>query len=287
MKILITGANGMVAGAVARHCASLGDDVTALARTDLDITGRDAVDSAIRGHQPDAVINCAAYTDVDGAESNEELSYRVNADGPGNLAAACREAFAKFVTISTDYVFDGTKDGFYTEHDLPSPQGVYARSKYEGELRVAEANPDAVIVRTGWIYGAGGTNFLSVMHRLLAEGRNIKAIEDAHGTPTFAEDLAVRLREFAELPHTGIFHVTNSGMGTTYLGFAEAVCEIGGYDKGLIESVKSDQLSRPAPRPLNSRLACKRADTLGLKPLPGWKHALERFITSEMKKAAA
>ena len=287
MKILITGANGMVAGAVARHCRALGDDVIALARGELDITDPDAVMDAVRSRGPEAVINCAAYTDVDGAEANEELSYRVNTDGPRHLAVACREASTKFVTISTDYVFDGRKQGFYTEDDTPSPQGVYASSKYEGEFRVAEANLDAVIVRTGWIYGSGGTNFLSVMHRLLAEGRRIKAIDDAHGTPTFAEDLAARLRELAELPHTGMFHATNSGPGTTYLGFAEAVCEIGGFEKSLIEPVKSDELSRPAPRPLNSRLVCERSDAVGLKPLPEWKNALERFITSEMKKAAA
>ncbi|HSI89103.1 MAG TPA: dTDP-4-dehydrorhamnose reductase, partial [Pyrinomonadaceae bacterium] len=247
----------------------------------------EAVRATLRDLTPQAVINCAAYTDVDGAESNIDTSYRANSTGPANLAAACRDAGIELVTISTDYVFDGEKDGFYTEDDLPKPQGVYAKSKFEGEQQVAEANPDAVIVRTGWIYGPGGTNFLSVMHRLLADGRKIKAIEDATGTPTFAVDLAARLRELASTEHSGIFHITNSGEGTTYLGFANAVCEIGGFDKNLIERIKNSDLQRPAPRPVNSRLACERASSVGLAPLPEWRDALGRFIASEMKKAAA
>jgi dTDP-4-dehydrorhamnose reductase len=287
MKVLITGSNGMVAKATAEHCRAIGDEVTALSRQELNIANEDAVMDAVRSSAPDAVINCAAYTDVDGAESDKEAAYLANSTGPANLAAACREAGAKSVTISTDYVFGGDKEGLYSESDRPRPQGIYAQSKFEGEQLVAEADPNAVIVRTGWIYGPGGTNFLSVMHRLLAEGRRIKAIEDAKGTPTYAVDLAVRLRELAAMPHSGIFHVTNSGEGTSYFGFAEAICEIGGFDKGLIERVKNRDLARPAPRPANSRLACDRASALGLEPLPEWRDALGRFITSEMKKATA
>lgn len=281
MKVLVTGARGMVARAVARRCAGLGDEVTALSRQELNIADRDAVKKAIADHAPDAVINCAAFTDVDGAEANPDASRLANAVGPENLAIACRDSGAAFVTISTDYVFDGANAGYYFEDDTPNPRGVYAQTKFEGEQRVAAANPDAAIVRSGWIYGSGGTNFLSVMHRLLGEGKRIKAISDAFGTPTYADDLAARLREVAEIRYRGIVHVTNSGEGTSYLGFAEKVCEIGGFDRGLIETVSNDDLKRPAPRPRSSKLGSRRLEELGLKPLPDWADALERFIRSE------
>lgn len=274
MKILITGANGMVARAVATLCRDLDDDVHAWTRSDLDITDVAACQQTITDLSPDAVINCAAYTDVDGAESNSELAYAANAFGPQNLALACKEAGAHFVTISTDYVFDGSNLGFYFESDEPRPLSVYGESKVDGERRTINANPTSAVVRSGWIYGDSGTNFLSVMHRLLADGKGIKAISDAYGTPTFAGDLAIRLREIADMKGAGIFHVANSGEGASYLGFAEKVCEIGGFDRGLLESVSHHELKRPAPRPVSSKLASVRLD-----PLPEWTDALSRFLT--------
>lgn len=276
MKILITGANGMVARAATRYCNEIGDDVVALTRQDLDIASRESVVASFELHLPDAVINCAAYTNVDGAEANPEASFAANMLGVRNLAEVAKETGARLVTISTDYVFDGANLGFYTEDDVPNPQGVYAISKYEGELAATEANHDVVIVRSGWIYGEGGTNFLSVMHRLLDAGKQIKAIGDAYGTPTFANDLAQTLRELAARTETGIFHVANSGDGTSYLGFAEKVCEIGGFNRDLLESVANDDLKRPAPRPVSSKLASVRLD-----PLLDWTDALERFLREQ------
>jgi dTDP-4-dehydrorhamnose reductase len=281
MKILITGANGMVAHAAIRYCRDIGDDVIELTRQELDISNRDAVFEAMTIYRPEAILNCAAYTDVDGAESNPEASRSANTLGPRYLAEAAEDGDARFVTISTDYVFDGANTGFYVETDAANPRGVYAETKYQGELAAAEANPNSVIVRSGWIYGHGGTNFLSVMHRLLGEGKKIKAISDAYGTPTFAHDLARRLRELAEHTATGLFHVTNSGPGTSYLGFAEKVCQIGEYDKALIESVSNNDLKRPAPRPVSSKLASVRMQKLGLDPLPDWEAALAEFLASE------
>jgi len=278
MKIIITGANGMVARAVIEDCRELGDEVVACSRKDLDISDSEKTLSVIRSEQPDAVINCAAYTDVDGAESNEAACYAANADGVENLANACKAADARFVTISTDYVFDGTNLGFYTQRDTPNPQGLYARSKLEGEIRARYAYARSVIVRSGWIYGSCGTNFLSKIPSLLSEGRPIKAISDAYGTPTYAHDLAKRLRELAELDIPGIFHVVNAGEGTTYLGFAEAACGIGGYDRSLIESVSGSALTRPAPRPVSSKMACVLSPAIGLTPLPEWRIALRNFI---------
>lgn len=281
MKVLITGANGMVAGAVIEYCRSIGDDVVALTRAEMDISDRLSVDQIFDEIDPDIVLNCAAYTDVDGAESNEALAYKANADGVENLAAACLKANAVFVTISTDYVFDGKNEGFYLTGDKPNPQSVYARSKFEGELRSTVANPNSIIVRSGWIYGHGGTNFLSVMHKLLGDGKRIKVIGDSYGTPTNAGNLARRLRELAATTATGIFHVTNAGYGTSYLGFAEKVCEIGGFDRNLLESVNNDDLKRPAQRPKSSKLGGSDHSELGLEPMPDWEQALRRFIESE------
>ncbi len=278
VKILITGANGMVARALARHCRAVGDEVVAKTREQLDIADGNQVSALIAEGEFDAVINCAAYTDVDGSESEVDKCYAVNATGVSNLASSSRDSGSVFVTISTDYVFDGRNGGFYTEKDDPSPIGVYGKAKLEGERLAFDANPDSIVVRTGWIYGKGGTNFLSVMHRLLAEGKHIKAIHDSYGTPTYADDLAVRLRELAGLKVSGIFNVTNSGPGTSYAGFAEKVCEIGGYDKSLLQYASADELKRPAPRPKSSKLACVRAGEVGLAPLPDWEDALGRFL---------
>ena len=281
MKVLITGANGMVARAAATHCREIGDEVIALTRQDLDIAEREQVFRSIGEHRPDGVLNCAAYTDVDGAESDPEAARRANTLGVQNLAEATRELDARLVTISTDYVFNGANSEFYTEDDEPGPRGVYATTKYQGEIAAMRANPNAIVVRSGWIYGTGGTNFLSVMHLLLGEGKQIKAIADAYGTPTFARDLAGRLRELAALNASGLFHVTNPGPGTSYLGFAEKVCEIGGFDPKLIEPVSKDDLKRPAPRPVSSKLASSRMDELGLAALPDWEDALAEFLAGE------
>ena len=268
----------MVARAAFDYCREIGDEVLALTRQQLDIADRDVVFSTLESEKPEAVLNCAAYTDVDGAESNQDKCYAANAYGVENLALACKAVDARFVTISTDYVFDGARDDFYTQRDTPNPQGVYAESKLQGERLARDAYARSIIVRSGWIYGAGGTNFLSVMHRLLAEGKNIKTISDAYGTPTFGNDLARRLRELAALDMPCVFHVTNSGESTSYAGFARKVCEISGFDTGLVEEVSMNALQRPAPRPQSSKLACLFSEKLGLEPLRDWEDALAEFL---------
>jgi len=278
MKILITGANGMVARAAIAYCGSIGDSVVALSRQLLDIADLESVMAAVEDNRPDAIFNCAAFTDVDGAEANKEGAHNANVLGVGNLARAAAKFDSRFVTISTDYVFDGTNAGFYTQRHTPNPRGVYATTKRMGEMAAQVANARSIIVRSGWIYGTGGTNFLSVMPELLASGKSIKAISDSYGTPTFAGDLAKRLREIAELDLPAVFHVTNAGQGTSYLGFANAVCEISGFDPGLIEPVSKNDLTRPAPRPASSKLACLFSGPLGLTPMPGWKESLAEFV---------
>lgn len=278
MKVLITGANGMVARAAVKHCESINDSVAAFARGALDISNRTQVFETVEREQPDAIINCAAYTNVDGAETNEEICYAANAVGVENLALAAKKIGAAFVTISTDYVFDGEKTDFYTQRDEPNPQSVYGKSKLAGERAARDAYARSIVVRSGWIYGAGGTNFLSVMPQLLADGKTIKAITDAYGTPTFANDLAVRLRELIELDLPAVYHVTNAGAGASYEEFARKVCAIKNFDADLLESISNDALRRPAPRPRSSKLKCLFSEKFGLTALRGWETALEEFL---------
>jgi dTDP-4-dehydrorhamnose reductase len=278
MRVLITGSQGMVARAALAHCQSQGDEVIGLSRVDLDIADRDAVARALRTHRPNVVMNCAAYTNVDGAETNVDASYAANATGPENLAEECLGLGAKLITISTDYVFGGEHDRFYDENSATCPLGVYAKSKLEGEERSRGVNPDTLVVRSGWIFGAGGTNFLSVMPELLRQGKRLTAVSDSLGTPTYAVDLVARMRDLAVLGATGVVHVTNSGDGTTYYGYGQKVCDILGIDREMLSPVTDADLKRPAKRPANSKLASIREDSLGLQSLPHWEDALARFL---------
>ncbi len=278
MRIIVTGANGLVGRAVVRQARGRFDEVLPHTRSELDISDGPSVTARIAELLPDAVINCAAYTNVDGAEADAAGCNLANINGVENLAVACRSTGSAFVTISTDYVFDGTSSGFYTQRDTPQPVGVYARSKREGEIRAFAAYPRSIIVRTGWIYGSGGSNFLSILPGLLAVGTPVKAISDCFGTPTYASDLAARLIDLAAADLPGIYHVTNTGLGCSYLGFAEKICELGGFDAGLLQVVSNNDLGRPASRPANSRIACVISSRLGFPPLRDWENALAEFV---------
>lgn len=282
MKVLITGANGMVAKAVKARCVENDDEVFAMSRAELNISSDSRTNAVVTEIAPDVVINCAAYTDVDGAETNHDLNFGANHIGVKNLAEACRAIDCGFVTISTDFVFDGKKpDGFYTQRDTPRPLGEYGKAKRAGEIAAMTTNARSIIVRSGWIYGPGGTNFLSVMPELFRSGKSMTAISDSYGTPTYAVDLAGRLLELAKKDIPGIFHITNSGDGTSYFGFAQKMAEIGGFDADLVADVGHDQLKRPAQRPVNSRLACLYSEAFGLKPMRHWTDALEAFLTAK------
>jgi len=281
VKILVTGAAGLVGGSTVKFCREIGDTVIAAARAQLDIADKESVFSFLEREKPDSVINCAALTDVDACETVREKNFAVNAEGVGNLALGCRRIDANLVTISTDYVFDGAKDDFYTQRDDPNPQGEYAKAKLLGEQLAKNNLARAIIVRTGWIFGHGGKNFLSKMPDLLLAGKKIKVIRDSSGTPTYAPDLARRLRELAELDLPGIYHVTNAGAGTTYEGFARSIADV---EQDLIESVSFADLSRPAPRPQNSKLRCLISEKFGLEPLPHWEQSLQSFVESHARK---
>ncbi len=278
MRVLVTGAAGMVGRAVVAHCLASGDEVGAHDRARLDIADAAAVVAAFERERPDVVINCAAWTDVDGCEADPARAFSVNAEGPANLAAAARSVGAQLVTISTDYVFDGAKEGFYTQRDDPAPSSVYGAAKLEGERRAQSACARTVVVRTGWIFGADGRNFLSRVVELSGRGQRLKVISDAWGTPTYAVHLARRLRELAELDLPGVYHVVNAGPGANYEEFAREALFAAGLGSENLEAVTTASLDRKAPRPRNCRLRCLLSEAVGLAPLPDWRLALNEFV---------
>jgi dTDP-4-dehydrorhamnose reductase len=277
-KILITGAGGLVGRASIEHCLANGDEVVSYDHQSLDIGDAERVAAVVSNQLPDAVINCAAWTDVDGCESDPAKAERVNAAGPENLARACRHAGAVFVTISTDYVFDGAKEGFYTQRDDPRPLSVYGRFKLEGERRSVAEHARTIVVRSGYIFGPGGRNFLSTVIDRARRGENLKAITDCWGTPTYARDLAARLRELAELDLPGVFHVVSAGDGANFETFTRKALKLARCEPANVEPVSMDSLSRPAPRPRNSKMKCLLSAAIGLRPLPHWQEGLADFV---------
>ncbi len=244
----------------------------------LDIADGDSVLESVEREKPDLIINCAAWTDVDGCEFDPERAFSVNAGGPENLARVSKRYNARFITISTDYVFDGRKDGFYTQDDVPNPTSVYALSKLEGERRAQSEDNSAIIVRTGFVFGPRGRNFLSTVVERVRAGAAVQVIKDAYGTPTYSVDLAKRLRELAQRNHAGIYHVVNAGPGVSFEEFAREALAIAGLDDANVTSVSMDSLDRPAARPRNSRLRCLLSDQLKLEPMPHWRTALREFV---------
>ncbi len=275
-RYLVTGAGGMLGQdlqtALARAAAG-GRQVTALTRAELDVTDRGAVRAAVAGH--DVVMNASAYTNVDGAEAHEDDAYAVNALGVENLAIAAYEQGAKFLTISTDYVFDGSGTMPYAEDAPRDPLNAYGRTKAAGEELALAANPDGTfIVRTAWLYGEHGPNFAKTMLRVAGERETVSVIDDQIGQPTWTADLAAAIVQLldAEAP-AGTYHGTNSGQ-TSWFGFAQAVFEQAGLDPDRIVATDSASFLRPAPRPSYSVLGHSGWARAGLAPLRDWREAL-------------
>jgi len=277
MRYLITGASGMLGRDL--QAALAGRAVTALGRADLDVTDAAAVAAAVRGH--DVVLNCAAYTKVDDAETHEAEAYAANATGPANLAAACADLGARLVTISTDYVFDGRATTPYAE-DLPrDPINAYGRTKAAGEELALEAHPEGTyVVRTAWLYGEHGPNFARTMLQLAASRDTWSVVDDQLGQPTWTADLAAQLVAMldADAP-AGIYHGTNSGEAT-WFEFARAVLEDSGLDPERITPTDSSAFVRPAPRPSYSVLGHDAWAAAGLAPMRPWREALADAIAT-------
>jgi len=279
--VMVTGAGGLLGRAVTRRCTSAGENVVALDHRQLDISNPQSVRTIVKDTKPDVVINCAAWTDVDGCESDPAHAQAANGLGPELLASACRDIAALLITISTDYVFDGSKDGFYTPDDQPNPISVYGQSKLEGEQRAQAASQRTIVVRSGYIFGIGGNNFLSTFLARVRCGESLKAISDMIGTPTYAPDLARGLYRLAQIDAPGIYHVVNAGDGVSFKGFADAALEMADLNPNLIQSTTLAEMNRPARRPRNSRLRCLRSRGIGLEPLPDWREALAHFVKAQ------
>jgi dTDP-4-dehydrorhamnose reductase len=277
MSYLIVGAGGMLGTDLARALA--GRAVTALGRAELDVTDAAAVSAAVAGH--DVVINAAAYTKVDDAESNEEAAYAVNATGAANLAAAAAVSGATLVQVSTDYVFDGSGTAPYPESTPVGPVSAYGRTKAEGERLAMEANPErTIIVRTAWLYGQHGPNFAKTMLSLAAKLDQVSVVTDQVGQPTWTLDLATRIVELldADAP-AGIYHGTASGKAS-WFDFARAVFAGAGLDPERVTPTDSSQFVRPAPRPAYSVLGHDAWAAAGLPPMRDWEVALDDAFRS-------
>ena len=255
-----------------QHALS-GRDVTALGRPDLDITDLDAVRVAVAGQ--DVVINASAYTKVDDAESNESDAFAVNATGAQNLAIAASETGAKLVQVSTDYVFDGSATSPYDEATPLNPISAYGRTKAEGERLALAANPDGTyIVRTAWLYGAGGPNFAKTMLRLAQSHDTVSVVTDQLGQPTWTGDLARQIVELLDADAApGVYHATNSGEASWY-DFTREIFQVVGLDPLRVKETTSAQFVRPAPRPDYSVLGHDAWTRAGIAPMRNWRAAL-------------
>jgi dTDP-4-dehydrorhamnose reductase len=281
MRILVTGGGGMLGLDVQRAAEEAGHEVLALTRAQLDITDGEGVSEAVGGAAPDAVINCAAWTDVDGAESRARDASAINGAGAGNVAAAAAAAGAWVVHVSTDYVFDGEKPAAYVESDPTSPVSAYGRSKLDGELAVAAAAPERhTIVRTAWLFGVGGKCFPKTILRAASQRPELTVVSDQIGCPTFTGHLAPALVTLALQRTPGVLHVAGHGQCSWY-EFAAATVAAAGVDCP-VRPISSDEYPTPTRRPANSVLRSER----GAPTLPEWRAGLHQFI-SELAEVRA
>jgi dTDP-4-dehydrorhamnose reductase len=275
MKIVLTGAEGMLGHAIKEQFSDVA--VACFTQEALDVTVLDDVVRKVKDARPDCIINAAGFTDVDACETEPEKAYRVNGIGARNLAIASEETGCPIVHISSDYVFDGTKQGPYDEWDDTNPVSRYGISKLLGERFVMSLTNRFYIIRTSWLYGPNGRNFVDTVLRLLKEKERLEVVTDQVGAPTFTRDLAAKIREIIGRGY-GTYHVTNSGSCSWY-EFAGAIAAKRG-SATPINPVTSEQFRRPAKRPANSVLGNTMLRLEGLEPLRPWEEALEEYLGS-------
>ena len=268
MRVLVLGAGGMLGREVARLA---GDGAVALERPDCDVTDAERVRAAVTEAAPDVVVNCAAFTDVDGAEERAEQALAVNGEGAGNAAEAAAAGGASVLYVSSDYVFDGEKREPYVESDPTNPISSYGRSKLAGEEATASANPRHFVVRSSWLFGEHGKNFVATM--LGAEQDELRVVDDQVGCPTYAPHLAEGILRLAATEDFGVHHMAGGGHCSWY-ELARATFERAGIDK-LLEPCTSDEFQRPAPRPAWSVL---RSERPGAIELPPWQEGLDAYL---------
>jgi dTDP-4-dehydrorhamnose reductase len=272
VRVLITGAGGQLATDLVP--AFDGHEVVATTRAELDLADRDSTMGAICSVEPDIIVHPAAWTAVDACEADREQAFRINALGTRHVANAARIVGAHVVYISTDYVFDGDADEAYHEWSPTNPQSVYGASKLAGEH---ELDPCWSVIRTAWVVGPHGRNFVKTMLRLAAERDEIGVVSDQRGSPAFTGDLAPMIRRLAIARYPGVIHVTNQG-SVTWFDFAREILRLAGHDPEKIRPISTDDYGAPAPRPKNSVLDNLVLRSLGIPLLPAWQESLERTI---------
>lgn len=275
MKILITGSNGMLGHDLIEVLKDENELILTTSKT-LDITDKENTIEFILKNKPDVVINSAAYTDVDGCETNQDLAYAVNGEGVRNLALGCKQVDCPLVHVSTDYVFDGTARDPIAEDGEIGPISIYGKSKLKGEEAILEVLDKYFIVRTAWLYGINGKNFPKTMLELSKNHSEITVVYDEVGTPTYTPDLAYGISQLIETDLFGIYHLTNSG-SCSWCEFAKYIFEIAEKDVNVIP-VTASEFSRPAPRPHYSVLKNKKWIENGFEPLRDYKEAISEYV---------
>lgn len=276
MRVFVTGASGQLGLDVCRELEIRNVDYLGSCSQDLNIVDGVAVQSMLKGYHPDVVIHCAAYTKVDDAESNRDLAFAVNAIGTRNIAETCYSIDAKLLYVSTDYVFPGTGEQSYKTDDPTGPINVYGASKLAGETAVQEAIRKYFIVRTSWLFGGGGGNFVSAMLKLSERQNAVFVVGDQVGSPTYATDLASLLCDISMSERYGLYHATNQGI-CTRAEFAKEIFRQSGRHTD-VRMIATSDYSSLAKRPLNSRLDQSSLNLAGFKLLPPWQNALSRSL---------
>lgn len=278
-RVVITGAEGQLGKAIAK----LAPDAIALGRSAVDLADVSRVEDVLHDLRPSLILNCAAYTAVDQAEEEEDLATVVNGEAVGAMSRVSADLGARFVTFSTDYVFDGLAAEPYVESDRTNPINAYGRSKLAGERLALELNPSAVVVRTSWVVSATHDNFVSTMLKLASQGRELSVVSDQIGNPTIASDLARIALEIGRGPVSGIVHVTNTG-STTWFELARTALSIAGLDAQTVSACTSAEYPTPTPRPAFSVLGTERRSQLGIEELPPWQESLVGVVQGQVTR---
>lgn len=282
MRILITGGRGMLGRTLVRrwqgaHTLFVAD------LPECDVTAPESLEAAFGAFRPEAVVHCAAMTNVDACEGDRERAYRLNAEGSANVARACVRAGARLIAISTDYVFSGDEPGERAETDATAPRTVYGATKLAGEDAVRALCPDHIIGRVAWLYGPGGPSFVHTMVRLAREdpARTLTVVDDQFGNPTSTDAVAGALEAILGRPELrGTFHLTCEGV-VSWCGFTREILRLAGLGGVAVRPCATEAFPRPAPRPRHSALSKAKLAAAGLPPMPAWQEALARFIPAE------
>ncbi|MDR0314811.1 MAG: dTDP-4-dehydrorhamnose reductase [Oscillospiraceae bacterium] len=279
LKVLVTGTSGQLGYDILQELKKRNIVCVGSNADDLNLTNEDLLYEFIKGHHPDAVIHCAAYTAVDNAQDEPDTCMQVNAQGAKNVAAACDKIGAKMLYISSDYVFPGDGEQPYETFSQTNPLNVYGKSKLEGEKNVIKHCKKHFIIRTSWVFGENGNNFVKTILKLAKERDSICVVDDQIGSPTYTKDLAGLICEIVCSEKYGIYHATNEGF-CSFADFAREIVQQCGFDIE-VKKVSSEEYSAKAARPKNSRLSKKSLDENGFGRLPHWKDALSRFLENE------